>query len=151
MSRQSENIIKDLKARILESEFKSSSVDVGRVHSIGDGIAFVKGLDDVLSNELVHFKDDIYGLALNLEDSQVGIALLGDDQEIRQGDEVTRTQKVVEVPVGDALLGRVVDALGRPLDGQGEIKTSESRPIERIAPGVMTRERSEERSCRERV
>ena len=140
MSKKTENIIKDLKARILETEFQSSSVDVGRVHTVGDGIAFVRGLDDVLSNEMVFFKDDIFGLALNLEDSQVGVVLLGDDSEIREGDEVTRTKKVIEVPVGDALLGRVVDALGRPIDGYGEVGTTEMRPIERIAPGVMTRQ-----------
>ena len=144
MSGQSDNIIKDLKARILETEFESSSVDVGRVSTVGDGIAFVKGLDDVLSNEMVFFKDDIFGLALNLEDSQVGVVLLGGDQNIREGDEVVRTKKIIEVPVGDALLGRVVDSLGRPIDDAGEIKASEIRPIERIAPGVMTRQSVDE-------
>lgn len=144
MSKQSENIIKDLKARILETEFESSSVDVGRVHTVGDGIAFVRGLDDVLSNEMVHFKDDIFGLALNLEDSQVGVVLLGDDQKIREGDQVTRTKKIIEVGVGDELLGRVVDALGRPLDNRGEVNTTKTRPIERLAPGVMTRQSVDE-------
>lgn len=110
MSSKTDTIIKDLKARISQKEFHSSSVDVGRVHTIGDGIAFVRGLDDVLSNEMVHFKDDIFGLALNLEDSQVGVVLLGDDSEIREGDQVTRTKKIIEVGVGDQLLGRVVDA-----------------------------------------
>ena len=140
MSKLSENMIKQLKDQILDTDFKTSSTDVGRIYSIGDGIAFVRGLDDVLANELVHFKDDIYGLALNLEDSQVGVVLLGDDQDIREGDEVHRTKRIVEVGVGDALLGRVVDALARPIDGKGEIHTEVSRPIERVAPGVMTRE-----------
>ena len=119
MSKISENLIKQLKDQILDTDFKSSSVDVGRDYSVGDGIAFVRGLDDVLANELVHFKDDIYGLALNLEDSQVGVVLLGDDQNIREGDEVYRTKRIVEVNVGDQLLGRVVDALGRPIDNKG--------------------------------
>ena len=144
MSKISENLIKQLKDQILDTEFKSSSVDVGRVYSVGDGIAFVRGLDDVLANELVHFKDDIYGLALNLEDSQVGIVLLGDDQDIREGDEVYRTKRIVEVNVGDQLLGRVVDALGRPIDDKGPINSDVYRPIERIAPGVMTRQSVDE-------
>ena len=144
MSKLSENMIKQLKDQILETKFETSSVDVGRVYSVGDGIAFVRGLDDVLANELVHFKDDIYGLALNLEDAQVGIVLLGEDHDIREGDEVYRTKKIIEVGVGDALLGRVVDGLGRPIDDKGPIKTIEARPIERIAPGVMTRQSVEE-------
>lgn len=144
MSKISENLIKQLKDQILDTEFKSSSVDVGRVYSVGDGIAFVRGLDDVLANELVHFKDDIYGLALNLEDSQVGVVLLGDDQDIREGDEVYRTKRIVEVNVGDQLLGRVVDALGRPIDDKGAINSDVYRPIERIAPGVMTRQSVDE-------
>ena len=137
MSKISENMIKQIKDRILETDFKSSSVDVGRVYSVGDGIAFVRGLDDVLANEMVHFKDDIYGLALNLEDSQVGVVLLGGDQDIKEGDEVYRTNRIIEVGVGDAFLGRVVDALGRPVDNKGPIDYKDSRPIERIAPGVM--------------
>ena len=144
MSKLSENMIKHLKDQILETEFQSSSVDVGRVYSVGDGIAFVRGLDDVLANELVHFKDDIYGLALNLEDSQVGVVLLGDDHDIREGDEVYRTKRIIEVGVGDALLGRVVDGLGRPIDDKGPINTDVFRPIERVAPGVMTRQSVEE-------
>ena len=140
MSKISENMIKQIKDRILETDFKSSSVDVGRVYSVGDGIAFVRGLDDVLANEMVHFKDDIYGLALNLEDSQVGVVLLGGDSDIREGDEVYRTNRIIEVGVGDGYLGRVVDALGRPIDNKGPINFKESRPIERIAPGVMTRQ-----------
>ena len=144
MSKISENLIKQLKDQILDTEFKSSSVDVGRVYSVGDGIAFVRGLDDVLANELVHFKDDIYGLALNLEDSQVGVVLLGDDHDIREGDEVYRTKKIIEVNVGDNLLGRVVDALGRPIDNKGPINSDVFRPIERVAPGVMTRQSVEE-------
>ncbi len=144
MSKISENLIKQLKDQILETEFKTSSVDVGRVYSVGDGIAFVRGLDDVLANELVHFKDDIYGLALNLEDAQVGVVLLGDDQDIREGDEVYRTKRIVEVNVGDELLGRVVDGLGRPIDNKGPINSDVYRSIERIAPGVMTRQSVEE-------
>ena len=109
------------------------------VVTVGDGIAIVSGLDDAMNGELLLFPNDIYGMVMNLNEDSVGAVLLGDDNDIKEGDIVKRTKAVVEVPVGDALLGRVVNALGQPIDGFGEIETTKMRPIERIAPGVMTR------------
>ena len=144
MSNQSDNILQMLKEQISTIEFESSNVDVGTVFKVGDGIAFVRGLDQVLAGEMLRFDNDIFGLALNLEENQVGVVLLGNDQLIKEGDTVYRTNHIIEVGVGDNLLGRVVDALGHPIDGLGPVETTESRPIERIAPGVMTRQSVEE-------
>ncbi len=129
-----------IKAQIKEYDQQIESKDVGTVITIGDGIALVYGLDKAMLGELLIFPGDVYGMVLNLEEEHVGVVLLGNDRGIKEGDIVKRTGKVVEVPVGDALLGRVVNALGQPIDGLGEIKTNKTRPIERIAPGVMTRE-----------
>lgn len=115
------------------------SDDVGYVISVGDGIAMVQGIDKAMSSELLDFGHDVYGMVLNLEEDHIGVVLLGEDDAIKEGDEVRRTGRVVEVPVGDALLGRVVNALGQPVDGLGDIHTEKSRVIERVAPGVMTR------------
>jgi len=117
-----------------------SEDDTGKVISVGDGIALVYGLEKVMMNELVVFPNDIYGMVLNLEEEHVGVALLSNTSLIKEGDIVKRTKQTVEVPVGDALLGRVVNALGLPIDDLGVIKTKNKRPIERIAPGVMTRQ-----------
>lgn len=129
-----------IKAQIKEYDQQIESKDVGTVITIGDGIALVYGLDKAMLGELLIFPDDVYGMVFNLEEEHVGVVLLGNDRGIKEGDVVKRTGKVVEVPVGDALLGRVVNALGQPIDGLGEIKTTKTRPVERIAPGVMTRE-----------
>lgn len=115
------------------------SNDVGTVISVGDGIANVYGLKDAMLGELLLFPNDIYGMVMNLNQDDVGAVLLGSDRGIKEGDTVKRTKKVVEVPVGDALLGRVVSPLGLPIDDMGPINSSKTRPIERIAPGVMTR------------
>ncbi len=115
------------------------SSDVGTVISVGDGIASVYGLKDAMLGELLLFPNDVYGMVMNLNADDVGAVLLGSDKTLKEGDVVKRTKKVVEVPVGDALLGRVVSPLGLPLDEAGPIKCDKSRPIERIAPGVMTR------------
>ncbi|QIK69735.1 F0F1 ATP synthase subunit alpha [Erysipelothrix sp. HDW6C] len=139
MSRQSDAILEMLKEQIAGIEFDTTNEDVGRVHKIGDGIAFVRGLDDILSGEMVRFSDDVLGLALNLEENQVGVVLLGNDKLVKEGDIVYRTKHIIEVGVGDALLGRVVNALGQPIDGLQDIEVIEKRPVERIAPGVMTR------------
>ena len=114
--------------------------DVGHVIKVGDGIALVNGLDKAMSGELLEFPNDVFGMVLNLEEEFVGVVLMGEDQGIKEGDTVKRTGRIVEVPVGDALLGRVVNALGQPIDGLGSIATSAKRPIERVAPGVMTRQ-----------
>ena len=102
--------------------------EVGTVLSVGDGIARVYGLDKVMAGELVDFGHDIFGLALNLEQDQVGVVLLGEAQQVKEGQEVRRTRRIIQVPVGPALVGRVVDALGRPIDGKGPIQTTEFYP-----------------------
>ena len=128
-----------IKQQIKNYSHKFESHDVGVVVTVGDGIAIVSGLDDAMNGELLLFPNDVYGMVMNLNEDSVGAVLLGDDNSIKEGDIVKRTKAVVEVPVGDELLGRVVNALGQPIDGFGEIKTTKMRPIERIAPGVMTR------------
>lgn len=128
-----------IKEQIKSYQNKIDSNDVGSVVSVGDGIAIVYGLDSVMNGELLIFPHDVYGLVMNLEADHVGVVLLGDDSLIKEGDTVKRTKRVMEVPVGENMLGRVVNALGQPIDGKGEIKTINTRPIEVIAPGVMTR------------
>ena len=113
--------------------------ETGVVTYIGDGIARARGLDNAMSCELLEFSNGVYGMAQNLESNDVGIIILGDFSEIREGDEVKRTGKIMEVPVGEALIGRVVNPLGQPVDGLGEIKTTATRPVETPAPGVMQR------------
>jgi F-type H+-transporting ATPase subunit alpha len=114
--------------------------EVGSIISVGDGIARIHGLDKVMAGELIQFGHGVSGIAMNLEEDQVGAVLLGDYQKIREGDEVRRTGKIMSVPVGEALVGRVVDALGNPIDGKGPIVTDKWNAIERIAPGVIERQ-----------
>ena len=114
--------------------------DIGTVVTIGDGIAIVYGLEKVMLGELLLFPHDVYGMAMNLDEDSVGVVLLGNNQNIKEGDIVKRTKKVVEVPVGDELLGRVVNALGHPIDGLGPIKSTKTMPIERRAPSIMDRQ-----------
>jgi F-type H+/Na+-transporting ATPase subunit alpha len=114
--------------------------EIGTVTSVGDGIARVYGLTRVMSGELVEFPHDIKGLALNLEEDSVGVVLMGESSEIKEGDQVRRTGRIMSVPVGPAMVGRVVDPLGNPLDGKGPIEATEYYPIERIAPGVIDRQ-----------
>ena len=128
-----------IKKQIEDFSSKVESNDVGTVITVGDGVALVYGLDKAMLGELVEFPHGIYGMVMNLEEENVGCVLLGSDTEIKEGDLVKRTKRVVEVPVGDNLLGRVVNALGQPIDGLGDIKSSKTRPVERIAPGVMYR------------
>ena len=128
-----------IKEQIKNYHAKIDSSDVGTVVTVGDGIALIYGLDNAMLGELLIFPHDVYGMVMNLEEDHVGAVLLGDDKLIKEGDVVKRTKQVMEVPVGNELLGRVVNALGQPIDGLGDIKTKKSRPIERIAPGVITR------------
>ncbi len=114
--------------------------EVGTVIKVGDGIAEIHGLEKVMAGELIEFPYDVRGLALNLEEDKVGAVLFGDFQKIKEGDEVKRTRKIMSVPVGDALIGRVVDALGNAIDGKGDIVTDTFNPIERIAPGIIDRQ-----------
>lgn len=115
------------------------SKDVGTVMTIGDGVSLVHGLDNAMLGELLLFPNDVYGMVMNLEEDSVGAVLLGSEGTIKEGDEVKRTGRIIEVPVGDGLLGRVVNPLGQPIDGQGSIAYSHTRPIEKVASGVMTR------------
>ena len=114
--------------------------EVGSVISVGDGIARIHGLEKVMAGELIEFPHDVAGIAMNLEEDQVGAVLLGDFTEIKEGDEVRRTKRIMSVPVGEALLGRVVNALGVPIDGKGPILTTQFSPVERLAPGVVARQ-----------
>jgi F-type H+-transporting ATPase subunit alpha len=114
--------------------------EVGSVISVGDGIARIHGLEKVMAGELIEFPHDVAGIAMNLEEDQVGAVLLGDFTEIKEGDQVKRTRRIMSVPVGDALIGRVVNALGQPIDGKGPIQAAEYNPVERLAPGVVARQ-----------
>ncbi|WP_335872981.1 F0F1 ATP synthase subunit alpha [Bacillus sp. 2205SS5-2] len=139
MSIKAEEISALIKKQIesYQSEIKVS--DVGTVIQVGDGIARAHGLDNVMAGELVEFSNGVMGMALNLEENNVGIIILGPFADIREGDEVRRTGRIMEVPVGEALIGRVVNSLGQPVDGLGPINTTKTRPIESQAPGVMDR------------
>src|SRR5215472_15271988 len=114
--------------------------ETGSVISVGDGIARIHGLEKVMAGELIEFPHDVAGIAMNLEEDQVGSVLLGDYTEIKEGDEVRRTRRIMSVPVGEALIGRVVNSLGEPIDGKGPIVTEQYNPIERHAPGVVFRQ-----------
>lgn len=139
------NIRPDEVAHILETHLASykkeiTEVGVGTVLQVGDGIARVYGLQDAMASELVEFSNGVMGMILNLEEDNVGCVVLGPDTEIKEGDQVRRTGRIIDVPVGEALLGRVVNALGEPLDGKGPILTSERRNVETRAPGVVERQ-----------
>ncbi|MBU3214951.1 F0F1 ATP synthase subunit alpha [Clostridium estertheticum] len=140
MNIKPEEITSIIKKEIEGYKKTIETVDSGTIIQIGDGIARVYGLDECMENELLEFPNGIFGMALNLEQDNVGCVLLGSEEGIKEGDIVKRTGKVVEVPVGEALIGRVVDALGVPIDGKGPIKTTETRPVEVIAPGVISRQ-----------
>ncbi|NLY77168.1 MAG: F0F1 ATP synthase subunit alpha [Tissierellia bacterium] len=140
MELRPEEISSVIKEQIKRYEKKLDMVDVGTVLTVGDGIARIHGLEGCMANELVEFPGEVYGMALNLEEDNVGCVLLGSDKNIKEGDLVKRTNRIVEVPVGEVMIGRVVNALGQPIDGKGPINATKFRPIERIAPGVITRE-----------
>lgn len=135
-----EEITSIIKSQIEKYETKIQLSEIGHVIQVGDGIARVYGLDNVMSMELLEFPGGIYGIALNLERDNVGVVLLGDDRNIKEGDIVKRTKRIMSVPVGEELIGRVVNPLGQPLDGKGPINTQQFRPIEVIAPGVVDRQ-----------
>ena len=139
MSMNPEEITSIIKDRIANFEARLQVDEVGTVLTIGDGVARVFGLKNVMSGELVEFSTGTKGMVLNLESSNVGVAVLGDDPEIKEGTTVKRTEKIVEVPVGDALLGRVLNAIGEPIDGLGDLKATESRRVEVKAPGILGR------------
>jgi len=139
MATRGHDIVAILKQQIEQFGAQAVLVDVGTVVEVGDGIARIHGLQAARYNELLEFSNGTLGIALNLEEDSVGAVVLGDYSSIKEGDEVKTTGRIVEVPVGDALKGRVVDPLGRPLDGKGPIPTTRTRPVERVAPNVVSR------------
>ena len=128
-----------IKRQLAGYEAEVDLQEVGRVIEVGDGIARIYGLEKAMAGELLQFPGDVVGMVLNLEEDNVGAVLLGDDRAIKEGDTVKRTNRIAQVPVGEALVGRVVDALGQPVDGKGPVNAKEFRPIERYAPGVVDR------------
>src|SRR5215208_366710 len=137
---RADEITSILRQEIENYERAIDVAEVGSVISVGDGIARIHGLEKVMAGELIEFPHDVAGIAMNLEEDQVGAVLLGDYTEIKEGDEVRRTGRIMSVPVGEALIGRVVNALGQPIDGKGPIQTTQFNPIERLAPGVVARQ-----------
>jgi len=137
---KADEITQLIRQQISNYESKIAVDEVGTVVTIGDGIARVYGLDKVMAGELLSFPHDVAGIAMNLEEDQVGVVVLGEYTEIKEGDEVKRTGRIMSVPVGDALIGRVVDSLGRPIDDKGPIASDKSIALERIAPGVIDRQ-----------
>jgi F-type H+-transporting ATPase subunit alpha len=137
---KADEITKIIREQIENYESRISVDEVGTIISLGDGIARIHGLDKVMAGELLAFPHGVSGIAMNLEEDQVGAVVLGDYTEIKEGDEVKRTRRIMSVPVGDAMVGRVVDALGQPVDGKGPIVTDQYIAIERLAPGVIDRQ-----------
>jgi F-type H+-transporting ATPase subunit alpha len=135
-----DEVVNLLKKEIQSFEKSTDLTEYGELISVGDGIARIYGLENVMSNEMVEFEDGTIGLAFNLEESSVGVVILGDYEQLKEGDKVKRTGKILQVPVGNELLGRIVDPLGRPLDDGPQIKGEMTYPVERIAPGIATRE-----------
>ena len=140
MTTRGSDIVSVIRRQIEEFQGELRMVDVGTVVEAGDGIARIQGLQGAQYSELLEFPEGVLGLALNLEEDTVGAAIMGDANAVKEGDTVRSTGRIIEVPVGDELIGRVVDALGRPLDGKGPIRTTKVRPIERIAPNVVIRQ-----------
>ena len=144
MAIKAEEISALLRSQIENYESEMSVTDVGTVLQIGDGIALIHGLNDVMAGEPVEFHNGVLGLAQNLEESNVGVVILGPYEEISEGDEVKRTGRIMEVPVGEEMIGRVVNPLGQPIDGQGPINATKTRPVEKKATGVMDRKSVDE-------
>ncbi|MBI3342002.1 F0F1 ATP synthase subunit alpha [Candidatus Curtissbacteria bacterium] len=134
------NILEEIEKQIEKTKFSASAKNVGKIIEVGDGVARISGLSDVAASEIIAFPNGITGLALNLEEDSVGAIIFGDWTKLKEGDEVQTTGKILQVPVGDALVGRVVDALGNPVDGKGPIAAKNKYPLEKIAPGVINRQ-----------
>src|SRR6187455_2491048 len=132
-------LLQEIEAQIAGVKTTTAKQNVGVVREIGDGVAKIEGLTDAMLNEMLDFGNGVVGLALNLEESEVGAIILGDYTGVREGQEVRTTGRLLQVPVGKGLLGRVVNALGQPLDGKGPIKSDLAYPLEKIAPGVIKR------------
>src|SRR3954463_3504085 len=140
MEIKAEEISKVIREQIGSYAVEVDVAEVGTVVSLGDGIARVHGVERAMAGEMLEFPHGVFGIALNLEEDGVGTVLLGDYKEIKEGDTVKRTGRIISVPVGDAMLGRVVNALGQPIDGKGPIESSQFSPIERLALGVVDRQ-----------
>jgi F-type H+-transporting ATPase subunit alpha len=140
MEIRAEEISQVIRDQIKDYEKRVEVSETGTVLSVGDGIARVYGLEKAMAMEMVEFPGGIFGLCLNLEEDNVGVAIMGDDTQLKEGDTVKRTGRIAQIPVGDAVLGRVIDAVGQPLDGKGPIDSSETRRIEVVAPGVIARQ-----------
>src|SRR5947209_13076986 len=133
------SILEEIETKIEGLKTSTTKSNVGVVRETGDGVARIEGLSDVMLNEMIEFPNNVFGLALNLEETEVGAILLGDPTKVSEGDEAKTTGKLLQVPVGKALLGRVVNTLGQPLDNKGPIKSEVAYPLEKIAPGVIKR------------
>jgi F-type H+-transporting ATPase subunit alpha len=140
MEIRAEEISRIIRDQIKDYEKKVEVSETGTVLSVGDGIARVYGVEKAMAMEMLEFPGNIFGLCLNLEEDNVGVAIMGDDSKIKEGDTVKRTGRIAEIPVGDAVLGRVIDAVGQPLDGKGPINATEFRRVEMVAPGVIERQ-----------
>src|SRR5271154_7439063 len=133
------NLLQEIEAQISGAKTATAKQNVGTVREIGDGVAKIEGLTDTMLNEMLDFGNGVTGLALNLEETEVGAIILGDYTGIAEGQEVRTTGKLLQVPVGKPMLGRVVNALGQPVDGKGPITTQSFYPVEKIAPGIIKR------------
>src|SRR5437867_9923111 len=133
------SILQDLESKISGLKTGTTKSNVGTVREVGDGVAKIEGLSDVMLNEMLEFPGGVFGLALNLEENEVGAVLLGDDKGISEGSEVKTTGRLLSVPVGKGLLGRAVNTLGQPVDGKGPIEATAQYPVEKIAPGIIKR------------
>ncbi|MCK4891830.1 MAG: F0F1 ATP synthase subunit alpha, partial [Candidatus Pacebacteria bacterium] len=133
------HIIENLKQQIAQTKLETQVEKIGKVVKIADGVTTLNGLTEAMSCELLEFPNDIFGVALNLEEDSVGAMILGDYLKVKEGDTVKSTGRIMEVPVGENMIGRVVNALGQPIDGKGEIKIDKFYPVENTAPGVITR------------
>ncbi len=129
-----------LKKQITDFEKKVDVSEVGVVTSVGDGIARIYGLDNCMASELLEFPNNVFGMALNLEEEAVGSVLFGEDSLIKEGDVVKRTGRIMSVPVGEAMVGRVLNAIGQPIDGKGPVNTTQTRIVDVVAPGIIDRE-----------
>ena len=147
MEIRAEEISQVIRGQIKDYEKKVEVSETGTVLSVGDGVARVYGVEKAMAMEMLEFPGGIYGLCLNLEEDNVGVAIMGDDTKIKEGDTVKRTGRIAEIPVGEAVLGRVIDAVGNPLDGKGPIDATEYRRIEMVAPGVIARQPVKEPMC----
>ncbi len=132
-------LLEEIKAQIVSLKTDVAQTNTGTVREISDGVAKIEGLSGAALNEMLEFPGGVTGIALNLEETEVGAIIIGDFSKIKEGDEVRTTGKLLQVPVGKALLGRVVDALGKPIDGKGDIKADLNYPVEKLAPGIIAR------------